>query len=167
MSCENVLNYFASIFLGGKMLHIAQINNPYTWHWRCQWGSWNPFGKLASWQGSYTWWLPKKPLKEIFPGNFCFYTMKSSQFPSFCLLIAVLEFTFCQFLDKNCLEIFSNVVFLLVTMCGYPAMMPISQTDFMLLTDISNVMCLVSKLIQNVQSWSYDNSGTSGQCEFS
>ena len=21
---------------------------------------------------------------EIFPGNFCFYTMKSSQFPSFC-----------------------------------------------------------------------------------
>ena len=30
-------------------------------------------------------------------------TMKSSQFPSFCLLIAVLEFTFCQFLNKNCL----------------------------------------------------------------
>ena len=56
-------------------------------------------------------------------------------------LIAVLDFTFCQFLDKNCLEIFSNVVFLLVTMCAYPAMMPISQTDFMLLTDISNVMC--------------------------
>ena len=101
--------------------------------------------RLGNWHhskvASYTWWLPKKTLKEIFPGNFCFYTMKSSQFPSFCLLIAVLEFTFCQFLDKNCLEIFSNVVFLLVTMCGYPAMMPISQMDFMILTDISNVMC--------------------------
>ena len=32
------------------------------------------------------------------------------------------------------------MVFLMVNMCGYPAMLPVSQLDFMLLTDISIVM---------------------------
>ena len=47
----------------------------------------------------------------------------------------------------NCGEIFSKMVFLMVNMCGYPAMMPVSQLDFMLLTDISIVMCIMSTLI--------------------
>ena len=41
----------------------------------------------------------------------------------------------------NCGEIFSRVVFLFVTMCGYPAMMPDPELDFMLPTDISIALC--------------------------
>ena len=63
-----------------------------------------------------------------------------SLFYPFCLLITVLQLTFCQFLAKNCGEIFSNVVFLLVTIVCYPATMPLSQLDFMILTDISNAL---------------------------
>ena len=40
----------------------------------------------------------------------------------------------------NCGEIFSRLVFLYVTMSGYSAMMPETELDFMLLTDISIVM---------------------------
>ena len=32
-------------------------------------------------------------------------------------------------------------------MCGYPAMMPNSQSDFMLPTDISNVMCIRGEIL--------------------
>ena len=42
----------------------------------------------------------------------------------------------------NCGEIFSRVVFLFVTMCGYPAMMPDPELDFLLPTDISIAMCM-------------------------
>ena len=64
-----------------------------------------------------------------------------SLFCPFCILITVLQLTFCQFLAKNCGQIFSNVVFLLVTTVCYPAIMPVSQLDFMVLTDISNALC--------------------------
>ena len=73
--------------------------------------------------------------------QFGFYAVKFVLFQPFCYLLIVLEFTFCPFSPKNCGEIFSNVVFLKVPMCSYPAMMPNSQLDFILLTDISNVMC--------------------------
>ena len=83
----------------------------------------------------------KKTTQGNISRQFLFLHYEIIQISLILSLIAVLDFTFCQFLDKNCLEIFSNVVFLLVTVCGYPAMMPISQTDFMILTDTSNVMC--------------------------
>jgi len=43
----------AKIFQLVSSLSISTILIPYfTWYWRCQWGSWNPSGKLASWQGT-------------------------------------------------------------------------------------------------------------------
>ena len=85
--------------------------------------------------------IRKTTLEKISP-QFSFYAMKVALFYPFCYLIAVLEFTFCPFSPKNCGEIFSNVVFLKVPRCSYPAMMPNSKSDFMLTTDISNSMCL-------------------------
>ena len=67
-------------------------------------------------------------------------TMKMSLFYPFCLLITVLQLTFCQFLVKNCGQIFSNVVFLLVNIVCYPATIPVYQLDFMVLNDISNAL---------------------------
>ena len=63
-----------------------------------------------------------------------------SLFCPFCILIPALQLTFCQFLAKNCGQIFSNVVFLLVTTVCYPAMMHISQLNFMVLIDICNAL---------------------------
>ena len=40
----------------------------------------------------------------------------------------------------NCWEIFSRLDFLFVLMCGYSAMMPDPELDFMLPTDISIAM---------------------------
>ena len=56
------------------------------------------------------------------------------------VLLLCVQTTFRSFPDKNCGQIFSNVVFLIVTMYGYPAMMPVSQLDFMVPTDISNAL---------------------------
>ena len=42
---------------------------------------------------------------------------------------------------KNCGEIFSKVVFLIVPMGGKPPIVPNAQLDFVVITDISNVMC--------------------------
>ena len=84
-----------------------------------------------------TYW--KTSLENISP-QLSFCSMKLSLFHSIFLLIAVVKSTFCHFFPKNCGEIFSNVVFLLVLIGSYPAMMPVSQLDFMLLTDISKVV---------------------------
>ena len=77
----------------------------------------------------------------MFPRNFSFYTMKVALIHPFYILFTVLKFTFCLFLAKNCGKIFSNMVFLLATMCNYCAMMPVSHSDFMVPTDISYVLC--------------------------
>ena len=82
----------------------------------------------------------KTSLEKISP-QLSFCSIKLSLFHSIFLLIAVVKSTFCHFFPKNCGEIFSNVVFLLVLIGSYPAMMPVSQLDFMLLTDISKVVC--------------------------
>ena len=84
----------------------------------------------------------KSSLEKISP-QLSFCSIKLSLFHSIFLLIAVVKLTFCHFSPQNCGEIFSNVVFLLVLIGSYPAMMPVSQLDFMLLTDISIVMCVV------------------------
>ena len=81
----------------------------------------------------------KTSLEKISP-QLSFCSIKLSLFHSIFLLIAVVKSTFCHFFPKNCGEIFSNVVFLLVLIGSYPAMMPVSQLDFMLLTDISKVV---------------------------
>ena len=82
----------------------------------------------------------KTSLEKISP-QLSFCSIKLSLFHSIFLLIAVVKSTFCHFFPKNCGEIFSNVVFLLVLIGSYPAMMPVSQLDFMLLTDISKAVC--------------------------
>ena len=51
--------------------------------------------------------------------QFLFLYLEIMPCHSFCLLITMLEFTFCHFLANNCGEIFSNVFFLLVTMRDY------------------------------------------------
>ena len=81
----------------------------------------------------------KTSLEKISP-QLSFCSIKLSLFHSIFLLIAVVKSPFCHFFLKNCGEIFSNVVFLLVLIGSYPAMMPVSQLDFMLLTDISKVV---------------------------
>ena len=83
----------------------------------------------------------KTSLEKISP-QLSFCSIKLSLFHSIFLLIAVVKSPFCHFFLKNCGEIFSNVVFLLVLIGSYPAMMPVSQLDFMLLTDISKVVWL-------------------------
>ena len=87
------------------------------------------------------------------------------------VLLLCVQTTFRSFPDKNCGQIFSNVVFLIVTMYGYPAMMPVSQLDFMVPTDISNALwtraestskyitlCLKGKLLANTSMSSEWNS---------
>ena len=106
-----------------------------TEQWRCQLGAWNPLG---FWQHGrlVTHGDHKKHFWKYFPAIH-FYTTK---YPDFRLMITVLQLTFCPFLAENCREIFPNAAFLLVTLCGYPTMIPNYQTDFMLVTDISNVL---------------------------
>ena len=84
----------------------------------------------------------KTSLEKISP-QLSFCSIKLSLFHSIFLLIAVVKSPFCHFFLKNCGEIFSNVVFLLVLIGSYPAMMSVSQLDFMLLTDISKVVCTI------------------------
>ena len=89
----------------------------------------------------------KTSLEKISP-QLSFCSIKLSLFHSIFLLIAVVKSPFCHFFLKNCGEIFSNVVFLLVLIGSYPAMMPVSQSYFMVPTDISNVLCfgLINRL---------------------
>ena len=82
----------------------------------------------------------KTSLENISP-QLSFCSIKLSLFLSIFLLIAVVKSTFGHFFPRNCGEIFSNVGFLLVLIGSYPAMMSVSQLDFMIPTDIYNVMC--------------------------
>ena len=82
----------------------------------------------------------KKTTQGNISRQFLFLHYEIIQISLILSLIAVLDFTFCQFLDKNCLEIFSNVVFLLVNIVCYPATIPVYQLDFMVLNDISNAL---------------------------
>ena len=45
------------------------------------------------------------------------------------------------FKAKSTVKIFSNVVFLVVTIGGYPGMVPICQPNFEITTDISSDLC--------------------------
>ena len=86
----------------------------------------------------------KTSLEKISP-QLSFCSIKLSLFHSIFLQIPVVKLILSHLFPKNCGEIFSNVVFLLVLIGSYPAMMPVSQLDFMLLTDISKVVCLSGK----------------------
>ena len=50
------------------------------------------------------------------------------------------------FMAKSTVKFFSNVVFLVVTIGGYPGMVPICQPNFEITTDISSDLCLVSNM---------------------
>ena len=96
----------------------------------------------------------RKTILENISPQFNFYTMKMSLFYPFCLLITVLQLTFCQFLVKNCGQIFSNVVFLLVNIVCYPSTIPVYQLDFMVLNDISNALCFAPEICNESQNQS-------------
>ena len=84
--------------------------------------------------------IQKNQSRKDFPAIkflFCKIVTISLNFPPDCSS----QIDILLFFPKNCGEIFSNVVFLLVLIGSYPAMMPVSQLDFMLLTDISKVVC--------------------------
>lgn len=96
---------------------------------------------MNTWAGFLPSRTSRKTTLENISTQFDIHSMKVDICYAFDIPLIVLQFKFCLFLAKNCRKFFSKVVFLIVPISRKPPIVPNAQLDFVVITDISNVMC--------------------------